>query len=124
MNTEKKLKEKEISTDELIEQMEITSEDETDLNIIKVTAADFGFTDEYTTQEALEKAQELGLKLCPPWATLQYRLDCPEDEGGTLVGMEPMLDKYSDLVIFYISRLNNTPRLDDVSLYDMPHKPT
>lgn len=69
---------------------------ETEIELVKVLAKELGFKKGASRQEIYQRAQELGLKLCPnevgPQLRLQYK-NQPLNEW-LLVAMEPIPDLY------------------------------
>ena len=61
------------------------------LTLVKVTSEDFGL-ESVTAYEMLRAAKERGLMPLPPWAALQYRIDCDDNENVS-IGMEPIAVK-------------------------------
>lgn len=84
---------------------------ETEVDLVKVTVAELGFKDGARRDQIYDRAQELGLELCPrevgPQLRLQYK-DQPLNEW-ILVAMEPIRGSDGDLGVFsvgcYDSRL-------------------
>lgn len=82
------------------------SAERTEVNLVSVTVAELGFKKGATRREIYERAQELGLSLCPaevgPQLRLQY-LDQPLGEW-LIIGMEPIADSDGGLSVFGVGR--------------------
>jgi len=82
------------------------STEKTEVDLVAVTVAGLGFTGGATRKDIYERAQELGLSLCPaevgPQLRLQY-LDQPMDEW-LVVGMEPIAVSDDYLHVFHVER--------------------
>ncbi len=82
------------------------SETEMDANLVVVSIGELGFKKGATRGEIYERAQSLGLSLCPaevgPQLRLQYT-DQPKREW-LVIGMEPIADSGGDLFLFDVGR--------------------
>lgn len=70
----------------------VAAAEETEVDLVKVTIAELGFTKGATHERIYSRAKKLGLELCPsevgPQLRLQYK-DQPKDEE-VRVGMKPI----------------------------------
>lgn len=76
------------------------------VNLVRLTVGGLGFTDYPTTDQLYQKAQELGLELCPPEVGPELRLkyqDQPLCEL-TYIGMKQIADTDGDPGIFGVGR--------------------
>lgn len=75
-----------------------------ELDLVLVSVAELGFPNGANLKDIYDRAQKLGLSLCPaevgPQLRLQY-MDQPKDEW-LLVAMESIADSDGDLFVFYI----------------------
>lgn len=75
---------------------------ESELELVRVTVGELGFKNGATRQEIYQRAQELGLKICPnevgPQLRLQYK-DQPNDEW-VIIAMEPITVSGGNLKLF------------------------
>lgn len=82
------------------------SETEMDANLVIVSVGELGFKDGATRKDIYERAQSLGLSLCPaevgPQLRLQYT-DQPKNEW-LVIGMEPITHSDGDLLLFDVGR--------------------
>lgn len=87
----------------------VVAESETELDLVIVTPRELGFTENTRRDAIYERAQELGLQLCPnevgPQLRLQYG-DQPLNEW-MVIGMEPLTDSDGDLRLFYVVHLSD-----------------
>lgn len=84
-------------------------------NLIRLTIADLGFTSGATTEQIFERAEELGLTLCPPDTGPSYRLnykDQPLDEW-VRIGMETITDPSGNPYVFDVGRSEEGLWLDN-----------
>lgn len=76
------------------------------VNLVNVSGRELGFDRNATTREIWDRAQELGLELCPnevgPQLRLQY-LDQPMGER-LRVAMKPIADSSGNLLVFRVDR--------------------
>jgi hypothetical protein len=79
---------------------------ETEFELIKVSDAELGLKNGVNTRRIYNRAQKLGLSLCPaevgPQLRLQY-LDQPNGES-VFIAMEPIADSDGDLSVFSVRR--------------------
>jgi len=77
------------------------ADEETELDLVKVTVAELGFKNGIMFDQIYERAKELGLELCPSEVGPQLRLQYKDQPNGEwiLVAMEPIIDSegYSDI---------------------------
>ncbi len=77
---------------------------ETEIDLVVVTVAELGFPKSATRQDIYQRAQKLGLDLCPaevgPQLRIQYK-DQPKGES-LLIGMEPITNSDGDLRVFRV----------------------
>lgn len=85
------------------------------LDLICVRVADLGFTSPPTTAEIFDRAQELGLELCPPETGPYQRLAHTNQPPGNwyFVGMEPVAGSDGSPGVFGLERLGGGLWLDD-----------
>ena len=78
------------------------SQKEQEVKLVKLTVRESGFKEGATTKEIYERAQELGLKLCPAEVGPQLRLQYLDQPKGERLGvaMKPILDSGGDLLVF------------------------
>lgn len=80
------------------------SQEETEVDLVVVSVAELGFPNGATRADIYQKAQELGLELCPPEVGPQLRLqykDQPKSEWF-LIAMEPISASDGDLDVFNV----------------------
>ena len=73
---------------------------------IRLTVADLGFKSNATTNQIYKRAQILGLKLCPPDTSLNYRLkyrNQPLNEW-IYIGMKQIFDSDGNPLVFELKR--------------------
>ncbi len=77
---------------------------ETEVNLVILSVADLGFKDGAKRSDIYDKAQELGLELCPAEVGPQLRVQYKDQPAGEylLIGMEPITDSDGDLGVFYV----------------------
>ncbi|MBP6881847.1 MAG: hypothetical protein KBC35_04445 [Candidatus Pacebacteria bacterium] len=71
----------------------ITGTSREEAKLVRLTVADLGFKTSATTDQIYERAQALGLELCPPDTGPHYRLqykDQPLYKGSVCIGMKPI----------------------------------
>jgi len=76
------------------------------IDLVRLTIGDLGFTDNPTTDQLYQKAQELGLELCPPEVGPELRLkyqDQPLYEF-TYIGMKQIADSGGRPSVFSLAR--------------------
>ena len=68
----------------------IPTKDPEEMTLVRLTVADLGFTDTATTNQIYQRAEELGLELCPPDTGPHYRLKYKDQPLGELfrIGMK------------------------------------
>ncbi|MDD5750820.1 MAG: hypothetical protein PHU56_04255, partial [Candidatus Pacebacteria bacterium] len=74
--------------------------------LIRLTVADLGFKTSATTDQIYERAQALGLELCPPNTGPNYRLkyrNQPLDEWFC-IGMKQIIDSGGHPIVFVLER--------------------
>jgi hypothetical protein len=79
---------------------------ETEVDLVKVTAAELGFKNSVRRDQIYDRAKELGLELCPPEVGPQLRLQYKDQPNGEWIhiGMEPIRDSIGDLDMFDVGR--------------------
>ena len=79
---------------------------ETEVDLVMVSVSELGFPNGATRQEIYQKAQELGLMLCPAEVGPQLRLQYPDQplDQGFLIGMEPIADSDGYPGVFRVGR--------------------
>lgn len=83
--------------------------------LIRLTVADLGFKTSATTDQIYERAQTLGLELCPPDTGPNYRLkykDQPLNEW-VRIGMKQITDSNGSPSVFNLARRSDGLWLDD-----------
>lgn len=87
------------------------SEKKEQAHFVKLRVADLGFPDGATTVEIYQKAEELGLEICPPEIGPRIRLDYEQifqkaqpAREYFLIAMKQIFDTYGDPHVFGISR--------------------
>ncbi len=85
------------------------SNTESEINLVNVSVAELGFTEEAMLRGIYARAKEMGLGICPaevgPQLRLQYD-DQPMDEFLS-VGMEPIADSDRVLGVFRVGRVGD-----------------
>jgi len=78
---------------------------ESELELVKVSVKELGFKNGATRQEIYQRAQELGLKICPNEVGPQLRLQYENQPNGewVLVAMEPISDSDGYLLLFHVT---------------------
>ena len=78
----------------------------TELDLVKVTARELGFSQDARRDAIYQRAQKLGLQLCPAEVGLQLRLQYQDQPNGEwlLVAMDPILDSDGHLNVFRVER--------------------
>ncbi len=82
------------------------------LNLVKISVKDLGFADHISTDEIYEKAQKLGLELCPAEVGPQLRLKYKDQSDGNFykIGMKPIFN--SDSKRFGVFELGRSDLVD------------
>ena len=77
---------------------------EVEVELVKVLVRELGFKNGATRQEIYQRAQELGLKICPNEVGPQLRLQYKDQPNGEwiVVAMEPMTDALGNLGLFFV----------------------
>ena len=116
----KELKEKKINISDYVKQMMdskdfITSKKQEQINLIRLTVRDLGFPNSATTQEIYNKAEELGLELCPAETGPNLRLNYLDQPLGDWfwIAMKQIADAVGDPYVFYLNRDGDGLWLDD-----------
>ncbi len=84
----------------------IPGKNQEEATLIRLTVADLGFKTNATTDQIFERAQKLGLELCPPDTGPNYRLkykDQPLNEW-VRIGMKQITDSDGDSYVFFLGR--------------------
>lgn len=83
--------------------------------LIRLTVADLGFKTSATTDQIYERAQALGLELCPPDTGPNYRLKYQNQPLGEwfYIGMKQISDSGGSPNVFGLGRLGGGLWLDD-----------
>ncbi len=92
-----------------------TSKTKEDLDLIRLSVKDLGFSQGATTSQIYKRAEELGLELCPAEAGPHYRLqytDQPMDEW-VAIGMKQIADFTGNPYVFRVECLASGAWLDD-----------
>jgi len=82
------------------------SPEKVELNLVKVSVVELGFSSDATREEIYERAISMGLKLVPVEAGPQLRLQYPEQPYGEwlFMAMEPIKDSDGALGVFDVKR--------------------
>lgn len=80
-----------------------------ELDLAVVSVAELGFPNGATRKEIYQKAQELGLELCPPEVGPQLRLQYQNQPMGEwlLIGMKPIAGSDGYLKVFHVVRYDD-----------------
>jgi hypothetical protein len=80
--------------------------EETEVNLVNISVAELSFPNGATRKEIYEKAQKMGLSLCPPEVGPQLRLQYKDQPNGEwlLIGMEPITVSGGGLRVFGVER--------------------
>src|SRR3989338_2899129 len=78
--------------------------EETEVELVVVSAAELGFKDGATRADIYQKTQQLGLSLCPPEVGAQLRLQYKDQPKGEWlrIAMEPITDSGGNLRVFSV----------------------
>lgn len=78
----------------------------TECDLVVVSVADLGFKNGATREQIYNRAQELGLELCPAEVGPQLRLQYKDQPAGEwlLIGMEPITVSDGELSVFDVGR--------------------
>lgn len=93
----------------------ITGQNREEAKLVRLTVADLGFKTSATTDQIYERAQALGLELCPPDTGPKYRLkykDQPRCEW-VYIGMKQIAGRHGSPYVFSLARSNDGLWLDD-----------
>lgn len=84
----------------------ISTKNPEEMTLIRLTVGDLGFKTSATTTQVFERAEELGLELCPPDTGPNYRLKYRNQPLGEYfrIGMKPISDSDGDPSVFRLSR--------------------
>ena len=82
------------------------ADEETEVDLVKVTVAELGFKKGARRNQIYERARDLGLELCPPEVGPQLRLQYQDQPNGEwiLVAMEPIVASNGGPRLFYVGR--------------------
>ena len=82
----------------------IPTKDPEEMTLIRLTVGDLGFKTSATTTQIFERAEELGLELCPPDTGPNYRLKYRNQPLGEYfrIGMKPITDSDGRPDVFYL----------------------
>jgi len=82
------------------------ADEETEVDLVKVTVVELGFKKGARRNQIYERARDLGLELCPPEVGPQLRLQYQDQPNGEwiLVAMEPIVDSDGDPRLFLVER--------------------
>lgn len=89
------------------------------LNLICLTVADLGFETDATTVQIFERAEALGLELCPPDTGPSYRLTYTDQPSNEIlhIAMRPITDSDGNQIIYSLS-YNLSGQDDGFCLYE------
>jgi hypothetical protein len=92
--------------DVLLSKEFVPGKDREEATLIRLTVADLGFKTSVTTDQIYERAQALGLELCPADTGPNYRLKYQNQPLGEWisVGMKQIADRDGDPVVFGVGR--------------------
>ncbi len=84
----------------------ITGTNREETKLVRLTVADLGFKTSATTDQIYERAQALGLELCPPDTGPNYRLKYKDQplNKSVRIGMKQITDSDGDPSVFYLDR--------------------
>jgi len=90
------------------------ADEETEIDLVKVTVAELGFKDNARRDQIYEKAQKLELELCPAEVGPQLRLQHQDQPNGEciLVAMEPIIGSGGYPDVFCVARRDSELWLD------------
>ncbi|HUW71901.1 MAG TPA: hypothetical protein VMV66_01755 [Candidatus Humimicrobiaceae bacterium] len=82
--------------------------EETEVDLIKITVAELGFKESTQSDQIYERAKDLGFDLCPPEVGPQLRLQYQNQPKGeqVYIGMEPIINSDGSPNVFYIDHTN------------------
>lgn len=82
----------------------VVDNEETEVDLVKITVAELGFKDGATRQDICQRAKELGLELCPPEVGPQLRLQYKDQPLGEwlVIAMEPITVSDGVLLVFSV----------------------
>jgi len=82
------------------------ADEDTEVDLVKVTVAELGFKNGARHNQIYERAKELGLGLCPPEVGPQLRLQYQDQPNGEwiLVAMEPIVASDGSPCVFGVGR--------------------
>lgn len=82
---------------------------QTTLDLVVVTVTDLGFKDGAMRKDIYERAQELGLALCPAEVGPQLRLQYKDQPNGKWfhIAMEPIIDSVGNLRVFRVEHVGS-----------------
>jgi len=85
------------------------ADEETEVDLVKVTVAELGFKKGARRNQIYERAKELGLGLCPPEVGPQLRLQYQDQPNGEwiVVAMEPIIDSDGCPRVFNVERIGS-----------------
>jgi len=91
------------------------ADEETEVDLVKVTVAELGFKKGARRNQIYERARDLGLELCPPEVGPQLRLQYQDQPNGEwiLVAMEPIVGSDGNPELFYVGRDDSELWLDN-----------
>jgi len=90
------------------------ADEETEVDLVKVTVVELGFKKGARRNQIYERARDLGLELCPPEVGPQLRLQYQDQPNGEwiLVAMEPIVDSDGGPRLFDVGRYGSGLWLD------------
>lgn len=88
--------------------------EKTEVDLVNVSVAELGFKDDAHQQDIYQRAQELGLEICPAEVGPQLRLQYKDQSMNEwlFIGMEPIIDSDGDLYVFSVERGDDGRWLD------------
>lgn len=88
---------------DIFNKMEMSRQKE-ETKLIRLTVKDLGFSNGATTDQIYQKAEELGLELCPPETGPLLRLQEPIINEYSIIGMKQIADRDGAPIVFNLDR--------------------
>ena len=102
------------ASDILNKQAFTVASEKTELDLVKITGVDLGFTKNVTRKKIYDRAIKLGLELCPNESGPQLRLQYKDQPNGEwlYIAIEPIVVSDGDLNVFLVKRDDDDPWLN------------